>query len=120
MDKITEEIIVNLIKRVEKIEEKMEKIKEFPKKPVWKTNPNKPATEKQIIAVSKRGGEIWKGMTQGDIEEQFKLIDQRKNSQQESQKRNDSVTSFSGSKIQPVGKILTKEEIDGLPDEAFL
>lgn len=37
-------------------------------------NINRPATEKQIIAVKKAGGEVWSGMTHQDVSEQFEKI----------------------------------------------
>jgi len=118
MDKITEELITGMIRRLDDFDERLRKIESgnYRKKPVWKTNPRKPATEKQIIAVQQRGGEVWEGMTQADIEKQFQLINQ-KNSPQESQKRTEPGT---GEGMQPEGKPLTKEEIEEIGEDNLL
>lgn len=79
MDNITQTILNEILERLNRIESKLENKKPFDDKPNWKINPTKPATDKQLNAVKNAGGEIWEGMTQGDITEQFNLINKRKN-----------------------------------------
>jgi len=94
------------------------------KKPVWKTNPNKPATEKQIHAIEQRGGEIWENMTQKDIEEQFKLINQAKNTEQKIPiipiDIDDPKEAEKLKKEFNKSKILTKKQIEELEEESLL
>jgi len=132
MDKIVEELITNLIKRVERLESEKKQ-----GKPVWKTNPNKQATERQIIAVQNAGGEIWKGMTQGDIEKQFQLINRNKTQRVKKDRIDDSNESYLEARSeaeednkenrmsvdvdnQPFEKKLTKEEIEEIGEENLL
>lgn len=76
MEKIVENTLNSILERLERLE-KLEKEKES--KPVWKTNPNKPATPRQLEAIVNMGGEIWDNMTQADIEEQFKILREKRN-----------------------------------------
>lgn len=74
MDNITQTILNEILERLNRIESKLE-VKTYSKeKPNWQINPNKPATFKQLNAIKNAGGEIWEGMTQGEVEEAFKKI----------------------------------------------
>jgi hypothetical protein len=112
MDKIIEEMLKSIIMRIEKLEEIQK-----PKKPIWKTNPHKQATERQIIAVQRMGGKVWEGMTQGDIEKQFQLINQRDSVQKI---KPQIIDIENKEKLEEIRNKLTQEEIDEIGEEAFL
>lgn len=82
MDKLIENTLNSILERLEKLEKEKEK----ESKPVWKTNPNKPATPRQLEAIVNMGGEIWDNMTQADIEEQFKICREKRNRPEKEEK----------------------------------
>lgn len=77
---LTETILEDVIKRLTKVEEALAEIKKQPaptQKPKWQSNPNAPATERQLIALAQAGAETWAGMTQQDVTAQFKSLNNK-------------------------------------------
>jgi hypothetical protein len=117
MDKITEEVLTSLIKRIEVLEGLVPKTKEQ----VGTKYPEKKGmvTIGQLSFIKGLGGEPWPDMTSKEASEYIDKLKTQRNNQQESQKRSEQ---GSGERMQPAeySKPLTQEEIDALPEEAFL
>jgi hypothetical protein len=107
MDKIVEEVLTNLIKRVEALEglvptKKAEVGTKYPEKKGM-------VTEGQLNFIRGLGGEVWPDMTSKEASEYIDKLKAKK-SVPEKQVQNDSVPE----------RRLTQAEIDALPEEAFL
>lgn len=109
IDKITEEVLTSLIKRIERLEEGVPTKKaeigtqKYPEKRGM-------VTEGQLNFIKGLGGEPWPDMTSKEASEYIDKLKAKKNSVPEKQAQNDSVPE----------RRLTQEEIDALPEEAFL
>ena len=71
---LMEQALKDIYKRLEALEKAGNRpnSNDFNQNRQFTPNPNKLATEKQIIAIDNMGGKTWKGMTQKDAEDQFK------------------------------------------------
>lgn len=110
IDKITEEVITSLIRRIEILEAKVNKSN------TSNTNKNKPgmATQKQIDFIKGLGGNTWKDMTSKDAGELIdKLLAKKNNPKKSEEKEESDLGTFES-------KPLTKEEIDEIGEEALL
>jgi len=108
MDKITEEVITNLIKRVEALEQE----KRVTPSQTQRGIPQ--ATIGQINYVRGLGGNPWPGMTKKEASQLIDSLQKRKNvkPQKEEFKKEPDKTIFS--------KALTPEEIEEIGEESFL
>lgn len=106
MDVVTEEVITSLIRRIEKLENKV-------KTRIPQTRPRY-ASKNQIRYYEKLGGEPWEGITHKEISKEIdKLL---KNELRESEEVEKAINKGLKQKELDNQKSLTKEQKEELPD----
>lgn len=129
MDKITEEVITALIRRIEKLEEEVYKTKKQ-NPPIYNSNTSRPgmATEGQLNFIKGLGGHPWPDMTKYEASKEINKLKAIKDKKSESKSDvNVATERGSPSPSEPAelsgtfdSEPLSKEEIEEIGEENLL